>query len=89
MWKANIILGHMFIGGDKPDVREASISGRREATRGAHQREWSRSPSGNRGMCRGLCLATTDPPHSCEVEAMVELMTVRLAELVNARMSEE
>jgi hypothetical protein len=23
----------MFIGGDKPDVREASISGRREATR--------------------------------------------------------
>ena len=40
-------------------------------------------------MCRGLCLATTDPPHSCEVEAMVELMTVRLAELVNARMSEE
>jgi hypothetical protein len=37
-------------------------------------------------MCRGLCLATTDPPHSCEVEAMVELMTVRLAELVNARM---
>ena len=53
------------------------------------ENEGSRSPSGNRGMCRGLCLATTDPPHSCGVEARAELMTVRLAELVNARMSEE
>jgi hypothetical protein len=31
-----------------------------------------------------ICLATTDP-HSCEAEATTELMTVRLAELVNAR----
>jgi hypothetical protein len=46
------------------------------------------APAGSGSACRGLCLATTDPPHSCEVEAMVELMTVRLAELVSARLSE-
>jgi|APPan5920702752_1055751.scaffolds.fasta_scaffold70587_1 hypothetical protein len=36
------------------------------------------------GRGRGFCL-TTDALTSCEVEAMVELMTVGLAELVNAR----
>ena len=36
------------------------------------------------GRGRGFCL-TTDPLTSCEVEATVELMTVGLAELVNAK----
>ena len=36
------------------------------------------------GRGRGFCL-TTDALTSCEVEATVELMTVRLAELVNAK----
>jgi hypothetical protein len=39
-------------------------------------------------VCRGFCLATTDPHHSYEVEAIVELVTVRLADLVSARLSD-
>jgi len=41
------------------------------------QREWE-SP------VPGLLRSNNQAPHSCEVEAMTELMTVRLAELVNA-----
>jgi hypothetical protein len=33
----------------------------------------------------GLLPTNNPPPHGCEVEAMVELVTVRLADLVNAR----
>jgi hypothetical protein len=33
-----------------------------------------------------LPVKTTDPPHSCEIEASVELVTERLAELVNAKL---
>jgi hypothetical protein len=39
--------------------------------------------------CPGLLLGkTTDPLTSCEVEAKAELVTVRLAELVSARLSD-
>jgi hypothetical protein len=38
---------------------------------------------------QGLLLGkATDPLTSCEVEAMVELITARLAELVSARLSD-
>src|SRR5215831_13535029 len=48
--------------------------------------DWgSRSPNGRGAHCRGFCLATTDPPYSCEVDAMVELMTERLADLVKRK----
>jgi hypothetical protein len=41
------------------------------------------------GSVPGLLLGkTTDPLTSCEVEAMAELMTARLAELVSARLSD-
>ena len=57
---------------------------------GQHQRvcgkgEGAEASAGMGAQCRGFCLVATDPPDSCEVEAMAELMTVRLAELVNAR----
>ena len=40
-------------------------------------------------MSRGFCLAKQLTPFtSCKVEAMAELMTVRLAELVSARLSD-
>ena len=35
-------------------------------------------------MARSFCPVSNPPPYGCEVEAMTELMTVRLAELVNA-----
>jgi hypothetical protein len=39
------------------------------------------------GVCARASALQQLTPDSCEVEAMVELMTVRLAELVNARMA--
>jgi hypothetical protein len=39
---------------------------------------------GGSDLCRGFCLEQLTPD-SCEVEAMAELMTVRLPELVNAK----
>ena len=36
----------------------------------------------------GLLPSNNRPPHSCEVEAMVELITVRLADLVSGRLSD-
>jgi hypothetical protein len=37
----------------------------------------------------GLLPSNNRPPHSCEVEAMVELITVRLADLVSGRLSDD
>jgi|SRR6516165_9079213 len=45
--------------------------------RGAEAPEWRR-------VARSFCPVSNPPPYGCEVEAMTELMTVRLAELVNA-----
>jgi len=41
-------------------------------------------PQREGGACRGFCLQLTPVP-SCDVELALELMTVRLAELVNVR----
>jgi len=49
-----------------------------------HLHEGAEAPARTLGAGPGFCL-TTDALTSCEVEAMVELMTVGLAELVNAR----
>ena len=60
-----------------PDGRggHANICGKGE---GAEARDsWRR-------VARSFCPVSNPPPHGCEVEAMAELMTVRLAELVNA-----
>src|SRR5262249_33791811 len=62
------------VGGSAPALRQ-SILGKDKEQKPQRSR-WGRG--------RGFCL-TTDSLTSCEVETTVELMTVGLAELVNAR----
>ena len=56
--------------------RDCAWQQRREGE-GAEAPEWRR-------VARSFCPVSNPPPYGCEVEAMTELMTVRLAELVNA-----
>jgi hypothetical protein len=64
---------------DSRFVRDADIP-----ARGARQREeGAEAPAGSGSMSRGFCLEQLTPSQ-LRVEAMVELMTARLAELVNA-----
>jgi hypothetical protein len=50
--------------------------------------EGAEAPAGVGEPCAGASAwQQLTPPHSCEVEAMVELITVRLADLVSARLS--
>jgi hypothetical protein len=51
------------------------------------ENEGSRSPGGG-GLPELLLGKATDPPHSCEVEAMAGFMTARLAHLVSAWLSD-
>ena len=48
-----------------------------------HPYEGAEAPAGIGRVCRGFCLQLTPVP-SCDVEPTLELMTLRLAELVNA-----
>jgi hypothetical protein len=53
----------------------------------SHQRiRGAEAPAGI-GVCAGASALQQLTPDSCEVEATAEFMTVRLAELVNARMA--
>ena len=55
----------------------------------ASENEGGRSPSGRWERVPGPLLGkATDPLTSCEVEAMAEFMTARLAGLVSARLSD-
>ena len=62
------------------DVRSASAQGRRISVKN----EGAEAPAGV-GVCAEAS-ALQLPPSHCEGKATVEFMTVRLAELVNARM---
>ena len=53
----------------------------------SHQRMRGAEAPAGIGVCAGASALQQLTPDSCEIEAMAELMTVRLAKLVNARMT--
>jgi hypothetical protein len=62
------------------------VPGRRQRQRQPHyaKNERAEAPAGIGRVCRGFCLQLTPVPVAM-FEATFELMTARLAELVNAR----